>query len=851
MTAHHTIKEHYVQRRADAIKRYRRRPRAARLLHRLSHAADEALQHLKIQHPLPDGAACLALGGYGRQELYPYSDVDLLLLLQAPACPADQRRIEAFIAACWDLGLPISHTVQTPAQCLSLSRRDIRFQTALLEARFLMGQQDLWQQLQLQHQQQICPAQFFQAKRAEMTARHAHYQNTPYALEPNCKESPGGLRDLHLLAWLARVAGLGNNWSEIALSGLLTAAEQKALQRVSQAFMRLRIELHLLTQRAEDTLRFDLQPQLAARYGFVNPNPERPASELLMQRYYWAARLVSQLSTTLMQSLAEQLLPAPKTEIRSIDEHFAVVNRRLKLKNGASLPAHPENLLRAFLLWQQHPETLGFDAMTLRSIWHGRKLVDTQFRQRLRHKKLFIEILQQPRRVYECLQKLNLFNILPRYIPAFRAIVGQMQHDLFHVYTVDQHSLIVIRNLCVLSQSAKQHSLAQQLMSSFPRPYVLYLAALFHDIAKGRSGDHAQLGANIAWQFCHEHELPAQDRQLIHFLVREHLLFSHYAQKKDYHDPAVLQQFIERVDTVEKLQALYLLTVADIQATNPAIWTSWKASLLEGLYQSAYQRLQRHDHSHQFILQERKALLSTELEAVWQQAPPALDFWHSLDEDYFARYPQATIAWHIKSLAPQFTNPTVALRPVVEVDPDTYWQVMAYTQDRPELFMTLCQVFERLDCAIHDAQIYTHVEGWVIDTFVVKPGLALHTDPHGPALLIHELKQALSVNKPREQHPFSYRDERSKRAQVFPIAPRVSLTALDDGHWSLNLVGTDRKGLLFDLAKIFAQWQLNLRSAKIMTLGERVEDSFVFKAEQLQDAQTRQQLIKAIVTTLS
>jgi len=876
------LRAQYQAQRANAIARYRHRPNSQRLLHRLSRATDDCLKRLFQRYPLPKGSTCLALGGYGRQALYPHSDVDLLFLIPSPIQNAqEQHQLEQLIAACWDLGLSLSHSVETLEQCLERCSRDVALQTALLEARYLAGNKDFWLKLKHQYHKQLDLVDFYLLKRQEMQQRHRNYQDTPYALEPNCKESPGGLRDLQLLGWLAHAAGVGRDWVEIAQSGLLTEAEKKSLERVSLAMMRLRIELHLLTGRAEDTLRFDLQPQLARIYGLSDSSSGRHASETLMQRYYWAARLVTQLLTTLLQSFDEIIHPPSSTHVVRLDANFAIVNHHLKLVHPAGLAAHPENLLKGILWFQKYPEVLGFDAFTLRALWHGRKLVDENFRSNPHNKRLFLDILQQPQRVYESLALLNLFNILPRYIPAFRAVVGQMQHDLFHVYTVDQHTLRVIEHLCHLRkapQSSHTPVLAHQLMKRFPFPWILFLAALFHDIGKGQGGNHSELGAKIAAEFCHEHALAPQETEFIKFLVKEHLLFSHYAQKEDFYNPSILHQFIEKVDTIERLNALYLLTIADIQATNPKIWTSWKATLFDSLYQQARSLLLNQQSSDE-ILKTRRNTAYSELSPLLALSAYANELWEQLDADYFARHPLNTVFWHFQTFSQKTQQSKDANLPIINIrtlptnahsdninlkrseqnnhsEPThALWQVMIHADDQPELFMTLCEAFERLGFSIQDAQIYTNPQGWVVDTFVVQVARAIYEDQQGPALLINTLKESVRMLKDQKNTPqartFSYHDARSDQARVFPLTPSAQLRHLQNSSWELSVLGTDRKGLLFDLSQFFAKHKLNLRSAKIMTQGERVEDSFILASHKLENNKFRATLIRDILRLLT
>src|SRR5690606_21401137 len=443
-------------------------------------------------------------------------------------------KIEGFVAAMWDLGIEPGHSVRTIADCQSEAANDITVETALMEARWLVGSKQLLAALRAAMAEQQDAQTFFQAKRAEMQQRHARHQDTPYALEPNCKEAPGGLRDLQVVQWLAQAAGLGSTWREISKSDLLTATEFRALRRADQAFKRLRIELHLLTGRREDRVLFDLQPGLAQVYGFEATKTRRP-SELLMQRYYWAARAVSQLNAILMQSIEELLFPPPDQQARIIDDDFCIVRNRLCLQRDDGFARNPALLFRAFLVMQERPEIVGMSAQTLRAMWHARRRIDAQFRRNPVNRRQFIQILQQPRGIVHSLRRMTMLNILPRYLPVFRRIVGQMQHDLFHAYTVDQHILMVVRNLrrFTMPEHAQEYPLASQLIADFDRHWLLYVAALFHDIAKGRGGDHSELGAIEVRRFCVDHGIEGADKELVEFLVRQHLTMSMVAQKRD------------------------------------------------------------------------------------------------------------------------------------------------------------------------------------------------------------------------------------------------------------------------------------------------------------------------------
>ncbi|MFA7624248.1 MAG: [protein-PII] uridylyltransferase, partial [Pusillimonas sp.] len=586
------LRETYKSRRKVIIDSYRKHERPEKLLGGLRRVTDQTLRDILKVSPLPPGGCLAAVGGYGRGELFPWSDIDVLILLAREPDPHDQSLLEALVTALWDLGFDVGHSVRTLEDCRREAANDITVETALMEVRWLAGSKPLLAALQAAMSEQRDPQAFFQAKRAEMQQRHARHQDTPYALEPNCKEAPGGLRDLMVILWIAQASGIGQTWREIGQTDLLTPAEYRALRRAELAFKRLRIELHLLAGRREDRLLFDLQPALAKIYGFEGTKTRR-ASELLMQRYYWAARVVNQLNTILMQTLEERLFPPPENSGSIIDDEFCVRHNRLDIRRPDALERNPTLLLRAFLVMQERPELTGLSSQVMRAMWHARRLIDTQFRRNPVNRYLFLQIFQQPRGIVHALRRMTLLNILPRYLPEFRKIVGQMQHDLFHAYTVDQHTLRVIRNLrrFTMPEHAQEFPLASQLVADMDRHWLLYVAALYHDIAKGRGGDHSELGAKDALRFCRQHNISADDTDLVVFLVREHLSMSSFAQKRDLTDPHTIHEFAARIKNERRLGALYLLTVADIRGTSPKVWNSWKGKLLEDLYHLTHEAL--------------------------------------------------------------------------------------------------------------------------------------------------------------------------------------------------------------------------------------------------------------------
>lgn len=843
--------------RHAAIEAFRAHERPDALLHELRRITDQTLRELVKQCPLPRGATLAAVGGYGRGELYPHSDVDLLILLPHAAAGEDESAIETLVAALWDLGLEPGHSVRTIAECEQEAEADITVETALLESRWLAGSRPLMKQFDTAMRARLDAPAFFRAKRVEMQQRHARYQDTPYALEPNCKESPGGLRDLQVILWMARAAGVGESWREVAKAGLLTVSEARDLRRAEQAFKRLRIELHLLSNRREDRVLFDLQPALAEVYG-IKATATRRAGEILMQRYYWAARLVTQLNMILVQNIEERLFPRPACDATNIDDDFRSLHDRLDIIRDDAFERNPTLLLRAFLTMQQHAHLTGMSARTLRAIWHARHRIDAQFRQNPVNRKLFLQILQQPAGIVHELRRMTMLNILPRYLPVFRRIVGQMQHDLFHVYTVDQHTLTVIRNLrrFTMPEHAQEYPMASQLISELDHHWLLYVAALFHDIAKGRGGDHSELGAREVRRFAQDHGMEPADAELVEFLVRKHLLMSTVAQKRDLSDPDVVRAFAAEVKDERHLTALYLLTIADIRGTSPKVWNAWKGKLLEDLYRLTLGALGGAHHDTHSILSDRKAEAArlTRLAGLRDDAREA--FWRQLDVAYFLRHDASDIAWHTRQLYHQVAPdlPVVKVRPT---DQGEGLQIMVYTRDVPDLFVTICGYFDAKSLSIQDARIHTTRHGYALDSFIVLlPDGASDLRAYAP-LVEHELAerlkdpQASARSQPARGAVYG-RSRQSRMSRLFPVQPQAELQPDERSKsWRLSVTATDRPGLLHALARVFASHAVNLQMAKVMTLGDRVEDVFIIEGSALERPRTQMQFERALLEALA
>ncbi|HEX7384589.1 MAG TPA: [protein-PII] uridylyltransferase, partial [Burkholderiaceae bacterium] len=642
--------------KAALIERFgRARPTAASaasLLRALARHVDRTLLDLWRHAFMPPGAALLAVGGYGRGELFPHSDVDVVVLLPADGHgDALRAAIEGFIAACWDVGLEIGSSVRSVEECLAEARRDVTVQTALLESRFLTGSRSVFAAFQEASARAMDPKAFLRAKTLEMRQRHVKYEDTPYALEPNCKESPGGLRDLQVVIWVARAAGLGRTWSELAANGLITPFEVRQLQRNEGLLELIRARLHMIAGRREDRLVFDLQTAVAESFGYRS-TPARRASEALMRRYYWAAKAVTQLNQILVLNIEERVNGSGDAPMRPINERFLDRAGMLEVATDDLYEREPRAILETFHIYQQTVGIKGLSARTLRALYNAREVMDANWRRDPANRAMFMRILQAMQGHTHAFRLMNQTSVLGRYLWVFRRIVGQMQHDLFHVYTVDQHILMVLRNTrrFFIPEHAHEYPFCSQLAGQFERPWVLYIAALFHDVAKGRGGDHSELGALEARRFCRAHGIEGEDAQTIEFLVRSHLMMSRIAQKEDLSDPEVIARFAQRVGDERRLTALYLLTVADIRGTSPKVWNAWKGKLLEDLYRLALRALGgARPNLHADIearKQEARQLLALASMLPGTESP----LWATLDVGYFARHDAGDIAWHARSL---------------------------------------------------------------------------------------------------------------------------------------------------------------------------------------------------------
>ena len=779
--------------------------------------------------------ALLAVGGYGRGELHPYSDIDLLILLDHADHEIFRDAIEGFLTLLWDIGLEVGQSVRSVDECAAEAQADLTVVTNLMESRTLAGPEHLRQRMQevTSTSQMWQSKHFFLAKRREAKARHAKYNDTEYNLEPNVKGSPGGLRDIQTILWVARRHFGSLSLHSLVQQGFLVDSEYRMLASAQTFLWRVRYALHMLAGRAEDRLLFDYQRQIASLLGFED-GKGKLAVERFMQKYYRVVMGVAELKDLINQHFEDILLrEGERGEAKPLNNRFQTRDGYIEAIHPDVFQRTPFAILEVFLLMAQHPTIKGVRADTIRRLRDNRHLIDDAFRSDIRNTSLFIELLKSPQGIHRNLRRMNRYGILGRYLPEFGHIVGQMQHDLFHIYTVDAHTLNLIKHLRKLKwpELAEKFPLASQIMEALPKPELIYLAGLYHDVGKGRGGDHSELGAEDAAAFCSRHQLPAWDSRLIVWLVRNHLVMSTTAQRKDLSDPQVIFDFAQLVGDQTRLDYLYVLTVADINATNPSLWNSWRASLLRQLYSETKRALQRGlenplDREEQIRQTQTAAIDLLQHEGVDQDAAEQL--WSQLGDDYFLRHSAADVAWHTSAIirhAPS-QDPLVLIKEIAQGPFEDATQIFIYAPDQHDFFAVTVAAMSQLNLNIHDARIITSTSQFTLDTYIVldADGGRISDNPER----IREIRAGLieALRHP-DEYPAIIQRRVTRRLKHFAFAPQVTIH--NDAQRPvtvLEIIAPDRPGLLARIGKIFLEFDLSLQNAKIATLGERVEDVF-------------------------
>ena len=802
--------------------------------------------------------ALIAVGGYGRGELNLCSDIDIMILLPKSESTPWQSNLERFLTFMWDIGLEVGHSVRTIDDCQRESAADVSVATTMIEARLLIGPEQLLEAMRRAlAPERVWPTRdFFEAKVAEQTARHHRYYDTAYNLEPNVKSSPGGLRDIQTIGWVAKRHFNADSLDELVDHGFLTRAELRKL-KTAQAFLwKIRFALHVLTNRREDRLLFDHQIKLAKMFGYEDATYTL-AVEQLMQRYYRTAMDVSLLNEMLLQLFREAILSDANVTPVPVNPRFQIRSDYVETTSEDVFDRYPSAMLELFVVIEQHPEIRGVRAATIRQLTRHLWLIDEEFRQHPRNHRLFFEILSAPVGVTHELRRMNLYGVLGRYIPAFGRIVGRMQYDLFHAYTVDAHTLFVVSNLRRLAMPKYDHEFPalSRIMQSLPKPELAYLAAIFHDIAKGRGGDHSDLGSVDAEAFCLEQGLSRYDARLVAWLVRNHLILSVTAQKKDISDPKVLHEFAKHVGDQNHLDYLYVLTVSDVRGTNPKLWNNWKSSLFSEFYERTKQALRRGLES-PIDREELIAEIQTGARELLGRAGVAeakiKEVWPHLTDDYFLRHAPEEIAWHTRLLASREAGDSSSLVSVEQQSGRGGTAISTYTPQTQHSFARTTALLDQLGLNIVDARITPTGDGFSLDVYHVLEDTGAEITDAGR---IRDIQQHLSheLAKP-DAAAFTTVTRRAPR-QVRMFTTPTQITFVDDPvneRTIIELIAGDRPGLLSQIAKVFMNERVEIYASKIMTVGERAEDVFYVTGEkgtQL-DAAARERLAAQLTEAL-
>ncbi|WP_461516462.1 [protein-PII] uridylyltransferase [Porticoccus sp.] len=814
--------------------RFHEGEQTANIIHDRALFMDMMLRHAWNRFSWSKNICLLAVGGYGRGELHPQSDIDLMLLIRWGNPRRHQKNIEAFLTFLWDIQLKIGHSVRTLSQCVAEAKIDITVVTNLMETRTIAGDERLRQAMikKTGPKKIWSDKAFFRAKLDEQIERHQKHGNTEYNLEPNVKEAPGGLRDIQMINWVAKRHFNVESIDQLVGKEFLNAEEFLQLKRGEAFLWKVRYGLHLLAERPEERMMFDYQRKLATMFGY-HDSEERLGVEKFMQHYYQVVLSMRELNDVMLQYLDEVILRKDKAKnVYALNERFQVRDKHIETVGEYVFAKHPSALLEIFCLLGENEKLVGIRAATIRQIRQHRKLIGDDFRNEPQNKALFLRLLRCPHNMSTQLQRMTRYGILGRYLPEFGRIIGQTQHDLFHRYPVDAHTLQLIKNMRVLDrpEMADRYPLCSHIYKNLPNPELVFVAGLYHDIAKGRGGDHSALGAHDAEDFCRRHGFSTEETRLISWLVEHHLIMSNTSQRADIADPDVIYKFAKLIGNQLHLDYLFVLTVADITATNPTLWNSWKASLMRQLYSETKRALQRGLENpfdrNAWVESTKLAALET-LARYGITQPKALEIWGNVDDEFFLREKAEDIATYTAAIAKRGDNsdPVILIQNAgVEIPIAT--QIFIHTKGIDNVFPTTAATLDHLQMNIMDARLHRDTEGHTFDTFYV---LDENNQPFGHntemlAKIQRTLSDALKNPSP-DMFKVQRRTPRHLKQFTLRTIARIS-NDIEKSATILEVITPDRPGLLAHLGRIFMRFELRLLSAKIATLGERVEDVF-------------------------
>jgi len=784
--------------------------------------------------PEDNDISLVAVGGYGRGELLPHSDIDILILTRKDNSTRYKACISSFLTLLWDIGLEIGQSVRSIKQCKSEAVNDITVATALMESRTIHGPTKLQSEMYaLTTGKRVWPIkQFLRAKWDEQNARHEKYHDIDYALEPNVKTSPGGLRDIQTIAWVAKRHFDAKSFQDLVELGFLKESEMAMLNKGQQFLWKLRYGLHLLEGRREDRLLFDKQRELAKLFGYED-DEKSLGVEKLMKQYYRAVANMRALNDLLLQHFDEAILrEGERVKIEKINKRFQIRNDYIEVVNPQVFKRYPSAILEIFVLMGQNSKIQAIRASTVRLLRDSRRLIDDEYRNDIRNISLFMELLRSPHKMTLQIRRMARYGILGRYLPEFEQITGQMQHDLFHIYTVDAHTLQVVENMRLfrLPDAVEKYPVAAHIYKNLPKVELLYIAGLYHDIAKGRGGDHSTLGMEDAENFCKRHRLSAWDTNLVVWLVSKHLFMSMTAQRRDINDPEVIHEFATLMGDKLHLDYLYTMTVADIRATNPELWNSWRASLMRQLYLNTKRALRlglENPRDREDRIADKKETALNKLGEHGIDVERIGQIWANANDEYFLRESAANIVWHTEAIAAfSGSGPLISTDCSMQNSLEGATQVFVYTKNSNFLFAKTAAAFEKLNLNIQGARIFTSDNDYCMDTYTVleASGKQVADNPERlkqiEAVLIEHLNSDMSAIAPSHIR-------RSRKDKYFGQGIEINwLNSADKKYSTVEINCPDQSGILASIGKVFAKNALNLQDARLTTLGERVEDLF-------------------------
>ena len=771
----------------------------------------------------------VAVGGYGRGELHPLSDIDILVVSRKPLPESMGTKVSEFITLLWDLRLEVGHAVRSVDECADIGRRDLTVATNLQEARLLCGCEDTFHQLKMViHSESFWPSEtFYKAKVQEQRERHARYHDTTYNLEPDIKSTPGGLRDIHTLGWIARRHFGATSLFEMSRFGFLTDAEYRELVECQDFLWRVRFALHIELKRYDNRLTFAHQVKVAEHLGFVGDGNR--GVEMMMKEFYRTLRRVAELNKMLLkifdQAILENGIEAPP---QILSDDFQRRGPLIEARKPALFQARPETILDMFIHIANDSSIEGVAPPTLRQLRTARRRLNKFLHTIPEAREKFMELCRHPNALHKAFSLMHKLGVLAAYLPQWSQIVGQMQFDLFHVYTVDEHSIRLLKHINTFSYASNhdKHPICCEVYPRLQKKELLILAAIFHDIGKGRGGDHSEIGAEEAYSFCIEHGLSKPEAKLVSWLVLNHLLMSVTAQRRDIYDPDVIAEFAKTVRDEEYLEYLVCLTVADICATNPELWNSWKRTLLAELFYSTQRALRRglenpvdvrdrirHNQQLASALLRKEGFAAREIELLWQR----------FKADYFLRHTHKQIAWHCTHLL-RHDDPDQPLILVSKKATRGGTEVFVYSKDQHALFAIVVAELDRRNFNVHDAQVMTSKDGYVLDTFMVLDQFGNAVEENRHNAIIKHLTHVLQDSRPVKIRPRRV----PRQLKHFKVRTQVDfLPTKSKKRTLMEFVALDTPGLLATVGATFADLGINLHAAKITTIGERAEDLFI------------------------